>query len=328
MFRFIVLLACLLVPFLNAFSKPGLPISKPEWLIDTDAGPDDALAILYLLNQAPGKVQAITIESNGSTYCETALANLKKLLQLSHQSKIPLACGRTRPLSGRHQFPKNLRIQWGQFTQVALKPLKPPRKKARELLIQILSQASKPLNILALGPLTTLAEVFEKEPSLKNKIRMIYIMGGALQVPGNIQTVLATSPNSRAEWNIYLDPEAAEKIFHSGLALTLVPLDVTNQALIDQDFYKRLQQRRKTPAADFAYSLLTHYQNLLRAHSWYFWDPMAAVIATHEELAEFKILPLSVALAPESLSGTTIIDPLHGAKIRVSLGIQVEQFKN
>ncbi len=327
MFQFLLVLLLLFAPNVNAQS---LVSSSSDWIIDTDMGPDDAVAILYFLNQPGIKVKAITIESNGNAHCEAAYHNLQGLLQLVHQTHIPVACGRATPLRGRHQFPKEV---LDLCDRLADTPLQKPRKalpsfSAKDLLIQTLKKAQKPLAILAIGPLTTLAEVVMEEPGLKAKIREVYMMGGAVRVPGNIREVVLDSGNRRAEWNMYIDPYAADKLFHSGLALTLVPLDATNRVVIDQVFYQRLAKRQSTAVARFVYSLLAHNKKMLMAGNYYLWDPMAAVLAVDGGLARVEELRLGVRQGPEAWAGATVVDGKRGGRARVVMEVWGERIKD
>ena len=96
------------------------------------------------------------------------------------------------------------------------------------------------MTIVALGPLTNLAEALLATPSLADKIARIVIMGGALRVAGNIRELNPRIENSFAEWNIFCDPYAADVVFQSGAPITLVPLDATNQAPLSDAFVQRL----------------------------------------------------------------------------------------
>lgn len=308
-----------------------LPIPKREFIIDTDVGVDDALAIVYLLHQSDIRVKAITIESNGNAHCGPAYANLYNLLILHHKTDIPIACGRTTSFPGGHTFPEAIRMHYDTFEDnILLKPkVNAQHFSAKDLLITTLRSAHQPIDILAIGPLTNIADVLDEHPELKNKIRMIYMMGGAIYVPGNITDVNPSQLNKAAEWNIYFDPLAAKKVFASHTPITLVPLDVTNQANIDLAFYNKINQHKDdTPIATFIFKLLDSNKQMILANEWYFWDPMAAVISSDESIVTIKTLPLSVRLTPESLSGKTEIDTKHGIPIRVCLGIDSKKFKD
>lgn len=327
-FSFLFLILQSYFPLANAAKSVNSP---SEWVVDTDLGPDDALALLYLLSQPAVRIKAITLEMTGSLSCQEALDRAALLLKIKGQSHIPLACGRDQPLRGTHRSPKSARmtacVNWPKSY---LPSFSIPKQKqnAKDLMIQTFEKSQGPINLLAIAPLTTLAEVFEERPDLKKKIRRIYIMGGAIKVSGNVQLVLPESPNQRAEWNFYLDPFAAEKIFQSGIALTLVPLDLTNPVSIDVPFYQNLKTKHRNAAARFAYALLKQDPKRFVNSGCYLWDPITAVIATRENVATFKTLSLSVRQAPEALSGATILDPLKGSRVRVTSRLRDKEAKN
>lgn len=301
-----------------------------EFIIDTDMGTDDAIAIAYFLKRPDITVKAILIEGNGDAHCLPAYENALGLLKLLHYSNIPVACGRPTSYVGGHFFPDKFRIENDTFANQLLPRFKFffPKMIAKDLLISMLQSSPLPIEILALGPLTTLADALEQEPTIKNKIRMIYMMGGAVYVPGNIISVDPLQNNRVAEWNIYFDPYAANLVFHSGVPITLVPLDVTNSVPLDQNFYHRIQSRRASSASEFVYQLIDKNKQQFMNSEWYFWDSMAAVIATNEKIARIQWLPLTVRLHPELLSGATVIDKKNGIPIRVALQVDSEQFKN
>ena len=307
----------------------SLAITPKSFIIDTDVAPDDVIAILYLLKQPNVHIEAITIESDGNSHCKPAFNNIKKILQITHHESIPVACGQATPLKGSHQFPKKILKECD--TLMGLMPenplIKMPKQSAEELMISTLVSVKKPVSILAIAPLTTIAQVLEKHPDLKSKISQIYIMGGAIKVAGNIKDIVPKSINKAAEWNIYIDPYAAERVFHSGVNVTLVPLDTTNSVLIADDFYLTLKSNHRSPEANFVFEILEHNKKMLFSHVWYFWDPMAAVISLHPEIVSFKTIPISVKQSPENCSGATVIDTTNGAEIRVAMKILSQKFK-
>lgn len=302
---YFLLVALTLTP-LTAAAKTPRPL-----LIDTDLGIDDALALLYLLKNPAIQIKAITIEADGLSHCRPALSNLRALLKTSHQEEPPMACGQASPLQGKHQFPEADRKEADHM--LGLEPATDfPLENAQDLLSRSLREASQPIDLLALGPLTTIAAVLAKEPALQAKIHRLYIMGGAIRVPGNI---------GRAEWNFYIDPLAAKKVLESGLPITLIPLDATSQVKLDQDFYQRLSAHQKSDGAKLAFKLLQKHKPLLDSGQWYFWDPLAAFIAADESIASFETLPLSLQ------EGTTVLDPRTGHPVRVCTQVNAAQFK-
>lgn len=276
MLRFLlILLLSALLPLAQA-AKPS-----SEWIVDSDLGPDDALALLYLLKQPQVRIKALTLEMTGALTCAQARERAEALLRLRDQTSIPVACGRNQPLGGKHRLPALVKADNPGQSDIH-------RENAKDLIRQKLVKSNGQMNILAIGPLTNLAEVFEEHPALKKKVRMIYMMGGAIRVPGNVREALKDSLNRSAELNFYLDPLSTKKIFQSGVALTLFPLDVTPNDL---------------------------------------WDPITAVIALNEHLAHFETLLVTVKQGPDIFSGTTVLDSTRGTRIRVCKHINTRAAK-
>lgn len=288
-----------------------------EMIVDTDMGVDDAVALMYLLNHPEVQVKAITIAADGSAHCLPALRNTAGLLSVLKQSSIPVACGRLQPLEGTHQFlPATLK----QSDTLAGASKFLPRievansQTAAHLLISTTEESDQPIDIVALGPLTNIADALQVEPGIKNKIRMIYIMGGAVHVPGNVNT------NNAAEWNIYVDPVAADIVFRSGIPITLIPLDATMQAQKTGDMQIPVRnQGQRLSAEKFT-------NELLRKVTGNFYDPLAAAIAVNESLADYKTERLSVVLDSEAHAGATVVDDSQGTKIRVAQAIDPKEF--
>lgn len=298
--------------------------AKRAFIIDTDVNTDDQIAILHLLNQPDIDVKAITIASDGQAHCQPALYNVKTLLRLVKQTNIPVACGRDTPLKGNHHFPAWLRAK-ADVPKQAFKPVQYPR--AVKLLHTTLNNSQQPVDILAIGPLTNLAELLIKYPDIKSKIRMIYLMGGAFHVPGNVNVVDPTQKNKVAEWNIYIDPVAADIVLRSHVPITLIPLDLTDQVPVDKNFYQKIKNHQQTELDRYIYEIYYRDENEIIKGTWYFWDAVAAVIASDESIARFKKQKLRIALSSEQLSGETILDNQRGYPVRVSTSLDIRQFK-
>jgi pyrimidine-specific ribonucleoside hydrolase len=313
---------------LFALGIQGALASPREFIIDTDMSIDDAIAILYLTQART--VKAITIAGTGEAHCRPALANLAGLLGLVKKS-IPYACGRATPLSGDHHFIDRVRAEADNLLNTAdllQSNKKIPAQSAVNLLVNTLQKTKQPVDILAIGPLTNIAEMLKLHPELKKSIHRIYIMGGAVHVAGNLPLADPEQKNVAAEWNIYIDPMAADIVFRSGIAITLVPLDVTNQLPITHAFYYKIQHQHVSQASRYVYQLLTRNQKTLLNNDWYFWDPLAAVIAADDSIANTKIENLRVVLVPEIISGTTMVDDRHGNPVSVCNAVNKVKFEN
>jgi inosine-uridine nucleoside N-ribohydrolase len=103
----------------------------------------------------------------------------------------------------------------------------PSPLSALQLIAKVLMGSSDKVSVVAVGPLTNVAEALQAHAEIADKIDTIYVMGGAVEVNGNVGGSGAGIDNRHAEWNIYVDPTAANIVFESGLPMTLVPLDAT-----------------------------------------------------------------------------------------------------
>jgi len=183
-----------------------------------------------------------------------------------------------------------------------------------------------PVVLIALGPLTNVAEALQAAPGIIDNIEMIVIMGGAVDVPGNLQVPGFETDNTTAEWNIYIDPLAASIVFESGAPITLVSLDVTNHAPVTMAFYERLAGDRTTPPADFAYRVFSNVQAFIEAGGYYFWDPLTAGIAVDGSLCTAEERRLTVVTEEGPESGRTR-ESADGNPVQVCASIDRERFE-
>lgn len=322
--------ACFLVLLLVSVTSLAKPALRP-FIVDNDMGVDDAMALVYLLKRSNISIEAITIAADGNAHCQPAFENTLGLLQFMHKESIPVACGADKPLAGTHTFPAfvmAIEDQLGETKRLlpAIKQKAP--RNAVDLLVKTIAASKEPVTIVALGPLTNIAQAFSAAPAIKQNIKTIYIMGGAVHVPGNLRDANASIANNAAEWNIYIDPLAANQVFSSGVPIVLVGLDVTNQLPINMQFYKQLKRKQHSPEAAYVFAILKNNLNMLRQNVWYFWDPLTAVIADDASIAQIKQQPVRVVLTPEQQSGATIIDNKNGTPVGVVVAADGNKFKN
>lgn len=285
-----------------------MPAGPRPVVIDTDMGTDDAMAILFLLRRPDVEIKAITVTGAGLAHCEQGVQNALRLLALADYKGIPVTCGRTTPISGTHAFPAEWRegadTLYGLSLPAARTTASP--STAVELLGSVLQGSSEKVTVLALGNLTNLAEALDAKPSLAGRIASLYIMGGAITVPGNIgDSPGVTPPNPHAEWNIYVDPVAAAKVLAAIDTVSMVGLDATNHAPITEAFVQRIEQDRQRPEAEFVYQLLSSDMDYVRSGTYFFWDPLAAAAMAQENLVTFQPMRVRVIQEEGESSGRT-----------------------
>jgi inosine-uridine nucleoside N-ribohydrolase len=201
-------------------------------IIDTDPGVDDALAILLALRSPELQVEAITPVA-GNVGLEFTLPNALKLVEIAGRTDVPVAGGARHPLvrqliTASHVHGNN-GLAGVEFPEPKIKPV---AETAAELIRKIVNANPGEISIVAVGPLTNVAMALRADSGLAGKLRSIVIMGGSLS-GGNATPA--------AEFNLYVDPEAARVVFDAGVPLTMVGLDVTRKVLFTEQRLKALE---------------------------------------------------------------------------------------
>ncbi len=172
-------------------------------------------------------------------------------------------------------------------------------------MVQTIFTSQEPVTLLVSGALTNLAQALRTEPGIKSNIAAVYIMGGAVYVPGNITGLLPESDNQVAEWNIFVDPLAAAEVFSSGLPLYLVPLDATNQVILTR---KEIQTWRKGGSIpDFAADIYETRMNDWGRDQIEMWDLVTAELMMNPSHCDFVPLKLDVVTNEGNAEGQTKI---------------------
>ena len=300
---------------------------KKSVIIDTDMAADDWIAILYTLKRTDVEVKAISVSGTGEAHCEMGIRNARRLLKLVNQESIPVACGRTTPLKGGHVFPDSWRQYVDGFAGLSLPegnaPVEP--KGSVALINRIVTSSKNPVTLLTLGPLTNIADAFLTYPEIKKNITAIYIMGGAVEVPGNVGTTTKIE-NPYAEWNIYIDPYADNVVLSSGVPINLIAMDATNQVPVTQEFFDRLEKDHSAPASDFLYALYQSNPAMLHG-GYYFWDHLTAVALTEKDVVPYRDYTICVVEDEGSESGRTKIED-GCPTVHVAVGADKEMFES
>lgn len=193
-------------------------------LIDTDPGIDDAVALMFAL-KAGMTVEAITAVSGNLPAARTAV-NARKVLELLGERDIPVAAGPPAPLV--RPYPKDPFSHGddGLGNTGLPEPALPADPRfAPDVIVDVVNTYPSQVTILALGPLTNLALALIRDPGIAAKVERLYLIGGAYGLSEHAYR-RATGDNPVSEWNVYVDPEAAQIVFGSGVPITALGLDV------------------------------------------------------------------------------------------------------
>lgn len=297
-------------------------------IVDTDLGNDDVLALLFLMQHPGVDLQAVTVTGTGLVHCQPGIRNVHGLLELVGYAEIPVTCGTETPLAADHEFPAAWRAAadrlWG--LNLPLNQRQPAAQSAPDLLVDLLTNPAQPVTLVALGPLTNLAQAFQANPAIVANLKQIYIMGGAVTVPGNVFDPALGFDNQTAEWNFYADPLAAAQVFESGAAITLVPLDATNYTPVTPALFQRLQAHHPTRPATFTFNIFYINQGWIQTGKYYLWDTLAAAVSVAAPVARYQDYSLVVVAERGPDFGRTLPSPA-GAPVRVAVWADAALFE-
>ena len=264
-------------------------------IIDTDVGPDDLLAIGYLLNHPEVQVEAFTV-AYGLAHATEGSRNLCRMLAACGKKHIPVFVGADRPMQATAPFPGAWRSRADKLPGVRLPDsFAPPQSEpATSFLRRRAARASDPVCVLALGALTNLAGLtLEDAPGISRVVSM----GGAVDVPGNlVATDDFSPPNTTAEWNYFVDPLAAQIVLRSNMPVTVIPLDSTDAVPITPAFIDRFDELANGTLATIMSELLALVRPFAAAGKYFAWDPLAAVFLTNPEVVHLEQTALEVTV--------------------------------
>ena len=288
-------------------APPATPtVSGPvTLLVDTDVAGDDLVALAFLISAPHVTLAAITVSGTGEAHCAGGVDVVLRLLERLDAPEIPVACGRETPLQGDHEFPAAWRehVDAGAGLVLPTTTRKPSTSTAVELITDLSKQHEK-LPVLTLGPVTNLADALLADPTLAARLGPVTVMGGALHVPGNLVCCGAPEGNAVAEWNIYVDPHAAQVLVDTGISPRFVSLDGTNQVPVTTAFGARVMAATGGAALGMVQELFTANPFMIDG-SFYLWDPLAAQMAAGYPVGSYSPATITVEEAEGPESGFT-----------------------
>ena len=266
-------------------------------LIDTDPGIDDALALLLAWNSPELAVEAITTVA-GNVPVAAATRNLDRLLALRRPAPAPrVGVGAAAPLARplltaeRYHGVDGLGDADDWPPGAERPPAGEARPRAADLIVETAARRGE-LTVIALGPLTNLALALEADHSRVASVARVVVMGGAVDVPGNV--------TPRAEFNMHVDPEAAARVFEAGLSLDLVPLDATRQARLTRAQLAAALQRAPGPVADRIAAFTARTLVAADPVGMALHDPLAVGVAIDPTLVEWESVRLAIGPGGET----------------------------
>ncbi len=293
-------------------------------IIDTDPGVDDALAFLLALASPEIQLEALTT-TQGNVTLEKATRNALSVLELCRAGHIPVASGSVLPLVQPLLASAFVHGESGiGNSRLPAPQTKPVSKHAVDYLIERVLAEPGEISIFPIGPLTNIAMAIRKEPRFARAVKELVIMGGAVLEHGNI--------TPQAEFNIYVDPHAAHIVFHSGIPITLIPLDVTHKCLLKQEHVDRLMNI-DSPVSRFIRDAMEVYLEASFALGYEgssLHDPLTLATIIAPELLTLKEYYVDVDISGGVSMGKTFADILNVTKkpanMKVAMNVRGDDF--
>lgn len=291
-------------------------------IIDCDPGVDDAFALFYAMAQENLDILCVSTVS-GNVNVEITTDNARRLVAMAKKN-IEVAKGANHPLIGEPFYASYIHgnngmgdHQYANDDKAALSEM-----SAVEALYEHLKRSDEPVSLIAMGPLTNIAILLLRYPEIKEKIEVLSLMGGGLK-GGNT--------TAAAEFNFFVDPEAARVVFESGINIIMAGLDVTEKAYIDKTHLDSI--RNTSPIGSFLADVIVaaRKQNSIDFRTSLH-DVVAVMALDYLNIFKYKELAVNIETQGHYSRGMTIADqrlhsPEKGA-VKVLLDVDHEQFLN
>lgn len=289
----------------TACNEPSSTGQEPV-IFDFSPTVSDVGALLYLASHPTVELLAVTLPGTGESDCEPGVRTTRFVLDLAGRSHVPVGCGRDKPLDGYRDWP----LAWRAAANGLVETVDPafpeqPVVDAEDLLAATLESVARPVTIVAVGPLTNIGATLSERPELAAKIARIVVMGGALDVPGNVEAAPA------AEWNLYIDPESVRRTLASGVPVLFVGLDATNAVPWNRALLANMGFL-ETDVGRFEDELVSSRS----LEGVYLWDELAAVVAMSPQVVTTQDIRVSIGD-----DGALRRDP-KGAAVRVAVSAE------
>ncbi|HLX75372.1 MAG TPA: nucleoside hydrolase [Terriglobales bacterium] len=269
-------------------------------IIDTDPGVDDALALLLAMRSPELKIEGITPVA-GNVPLKLTLPNALRMVEVAGRAEIPVAAGAREPLVRRLVTAAYAHGENGlggaEFPEPKIKPIP---ESAADFIRRTVRKYPGEVTLITIGPLTNVGVALRGDPELAAMVRNLVMMGGSLS-GGNITPA--------AEFNVYVDPEAARIVFQSGLPITMVGLDVTRKTTLTEEHVRRLEAAQNPvsqAAAKIGRNVLEHNrkEGFLVGPNMH--DPLAVASFINPQLLKYEDYYVDVETEGELTAGATL----------------------
>ncbi|MGE7876681.1 nucleoside hydrolase [Peribacillus muralis] len=292
-------------------------------ILDCDPGHDDAISIILAASQPSLDILGITTVS-GNAEIEKTTMNALKICDLVSLSDVVVSKGASEPLIRLRETAPGIHGDSGLDGPQLPEPSRSwSDEHGCDTIIRLVKESKEPVTILPTGPLTNIALALLKAPEIKDNIEEVVLMGGG--------TFGNWTPT--AEFNIWADPEAAKKVFDSGIPIVVMGLDITHQALATKEVIDQVQKIDNHVAkivGELLVFFASTYKEMFNFAGPPVHDVLTVAYCVAPELFKTKEVNITVETKGEYTAGTTSID-LHGitgrkANAKYGLELDVEGF--
>ncbi|MCY9591585.1 nucleoside hydrolase [Paenibacillus chitinolyticus] len=294
-------------------------MTRRKIIMDCDPGHDDAIAIILAAVQPKLEILAITTVS-GNAEIEKTTQNALKVCDLISLHDVVVSKGASEPLVRIRETAPGIH---GDSGLDGPKLPEPSRSWSEEhgvdTIIRLVKESPEPVTLLPTGPLTNIALALTKAPEIKNNIEEIVLMGGG--------TFGNWTPT--AEFNIWADPEAAKKVFDSGIPTVVMGLDITHQALATKEVIEEVNKIDNHVAkivGELLVFFASTYKEMFDFDGAPVHDVLTVAYCVAPELFKTKDVNIVVETKGEYTAGTTLVD-LHGVtgrKVNAKFGLELD----
>ncbi|MCS0671502.1 nucleoside hydrolase [Cytobacillus firmus] len=294
-------------------------MSKRKIILDCDPGHDDAIAIILAAARPGLEILGITTVS-GNAEIEKTTANALKICDLVSLHDVIVSKGASEPMVRLRENAPGIHGESGLDGPELPEPSRSwSDEHGVDTIIRLVKESKEPVTLVPTGPLTNIGLALTKAPEIKDNIEEIVLMGGG--------TIGNWTPT--AEFNIWADPEAAKKVFDSGLPIAVMGLDITHQALATKDVIHQVNQIDNKVAkivGELLVFFASTYKEMFDFDGAPVHDVLAVAYLVAPELFKMKDVNIAVETKGEFTAGTTLVD-LHGVtgrKINAKFGMELD----
>jgi inosine-uridine nucleoside N-ribohydrolase len=296
-------------------------VSPTPIIMDVDPGHDDAVALMLACGHPDLDLLAVTTVA-GNVALEKTTRNALRVLSLVGCTDVPVGAGASEPLERPLHTAEDIHGKSGLDgpEEIPEPSFEADERGAVDLISDTLRASSEPVTLVCVGPLTNIAGFLREHPDLKDRVGRISLMGGSMGL-GN------TKP--AAEFNIYVDPEAAREVFESGLPITMSGLDVTHQASAGPEERERLRATGRVGGvvAGFLDFFASTYERTFGFDAPPLHDPVAVAAVLEPGLLKTRQMRVDIECESDLTRGETVCDfyGVTGRAPNAEVGLELDR---